>query len=109
MEIVSTRFGNDIDHPAGVLTVFRAVIAGLHAEFLQRVGKGKGLVDVGVFVHVVAAVELVADRILPSSVCRIGHRTGKSLGRALVSATVGGIDGASHQQSEGCRVAAVEW
>src|SRR5689334_7830945 len=40
METVRAGLGNDIDYAPGVLAILRTVIAGLHAEFLKRVGEG---------------------------------------------------------------------
>ena len=100
VEAAGAGLGDDIYHAAGILSVFRAVVAGLHAEFLERVRERKRLIDVGVFVHVIAAIELVADGVLPRAVGRIRHGTGKGLRRSLVGASVGGVDGPRHQQRE---------
>src|SRR5262249_53274715 len=91
---IGTRFSHHVDYAAGILAVLRAVVSGLNAEFLKSIRKGEGLVDVGVFVHVVAAIELVADRVLAGAVYGVGHGTGERLGCPLVGATVGGIHGA---------------
>src|SRR5437660_7554922 len=60
MEIIGAGFGDDVNNAARVRSVLRAGVAGLHAEFLKSVRERKGLIDVGVLVHVIAAVELVA-------------------------------------------------
>src|SRR5207244_4391842 len=78
VETVCARLGDDVNDAARVGAVLRAVVAGLDAEFLERVGERKGLIDVGVFVHVVAAVELVADGILAGSICGESDGTGES-------------------------------
>src|SRR5262252_6737268 len=59
VELVGARFGDDVDDSSGILPVLRAVVAGLHAELEQRDGHGKRLIDVGVLVHIIAAIELI--------------------------------------------------
>src|SRR4029077_14777863 len=68
VEIVGAGLGDDVHDAARVGAVFRAIVAGLDAEFLQGVGERKGLIDVRVFVNVVATVKLVANRILAGAV-----------------------------------------
>src|SRR5215475_14282014 len=81
MKAVGPRPRHDVHDSSGVLPVSRAVIAGLHAEFLERVRHGEGLIDVGIFVHVIAAVELVTNHILPRAVGRNRHSARKGLSR----------------------------
>ena len=59
--LIAARPRDDVHHPARVLPVLGAVVAGLNAELLQCIGERKGRVDVGVLVHVVAAVQHVVD------------------------------------------------
>jgi len=89
VEIICAGLGDDIDDAARVRSVFRAVVAGLHAEFLERIGERKRLIDVGVFVNVVAAVELVANRILPSAICGEGDGAREGLRRAWSAPPLG--------------------
>ena len=72
--LLGAALGDDIDHGAGVLAVLRAVVVGLYAEFLQRIGHGERLIDVGVLVHVVAAVEHVVGLAHKRAVGRNGNR-----------------------------------
>lgn len=71
VEVVGARFGDHVHHATRILPVLRAVIARLYAELLERVGERKWLIDVGVLVYVVTAVELVADGILAGAIGRI--------------------------------------
>ena len=96
VEIVGTGLGDDVDDATGILTVLGAVVAGLDAEFLESIGKRKRLIDVGVFIDVIAAIELVTDGVLPGAVRRVGHGPRKGFCGTLVSATVGGVDGPSN-------------
>src|SRR5260370_26277218 len=48
VESIRSRLGDDVDHATGVLSVFSAVVAGLHAELLQSVGKGERRVHIGI-------------------------------------------------------------
>ena len=57
MKLVGTSFGDDVDYRAGALSEFSIVVRGLDTEFLQRVRKREGIVNVGLFVQVVAAVK----------------------------------------------------
>src|SRR4029077_471988 len=68
----------------------------------------KGLIDVGVFINVVAAVELITDRVLSSPVGRKRHCARKGLGCPLVRTSIGGVDRSRHQQRQSRCVAAVE-
>ncbi len=53
---VGPRLGDDVHNGPGVLTVLCAIVARLHAEFLKCVRKWERLVDLGVLIHVIAAV-----------------------------------------------------
>jgi len=66
--LLGTGLGDDVDHAAGVLAVLRLVVAGLHAELLQRVGERERGVDVGVLVDVVAAIKQIVGLIGARSV-----------------------------------------
>src|SRR5262249_60023932 len=97
VEAVRAGLGYDVDYSPGILAVRRAVIAGLNAEFLKRVRHGKRLVDVGVLVNVVTAIQLVADLVLPRPIRGNGHRPREGLGRALVGAAAGRVDRTRYQ------------
>src|SRR5262249_42187905 len=97
VKAVAARSGYDVDYSPGILAVLRAVVAGLHAEFLKRIGHWKGLVYVGVFVNVVSTVELVADLILAGAIRGNRHRSREGLGRPLVGATAGRSDRTRHE------------
>src|SRR6267142_1357047 len=81
MELVGTGLSDDIHHPAGVLTVLRAVVAGLHTEFLKRIRHWEWLVNIRVLVNVIAAIKLVADLVLPRSIGHDCDCAWESLGR----------------------------
>ena len=72
-----------VHHRPRVLTVFRGVVAGLDTEFLKRIWHGERLIDIRIFIDVIAAVELVTDLILPCPIDRDGHRAGKGFGYPL--------------------------
>ena len=108
MEIVGAGLGDDVNDAARVRSILRAVVARLYAEFLERVRERKGLIDVRVFVHVIAAVELVADRILARAICRECDGARKGLRRALVGAAVGRVNGPRNQQRKLRRIPAIE-
>ena len=99
VELIAARSGDDIYNSAGILAVLRAVIAGLHTEFLQCVRHGKRLVDVGVFVDVIAAVKLITNLVLARAVRRDSDRARKGFGRALVGPAAGSLDRACNCQS----------
>ena len=108
VETVCARLGDDVNDAARVGAVLRAVVAGLDAEFLERVGERKGLIDVGVFVHVVAAVELVADGILAGSICGESDGPGESLGGTLIGTSIRRVDRSGDKQSQLRGIAAVQ-
>ncbi len=56
MKLIGTGLGDDIHHSSSILAVFRAVVAGLHAELLKRVRHREGLINVRILVDVIAAV-----------------------------------------------------
>src|SRR5262249_29634322 len=60
MQSIRAGACDNVYYPARILSVFRAVVAGLYAEFLKSVRKGKWLIDIGVLIHIVAAIQLVA-------------------------------------------------
>src|SRR5215469_18175362 len=107
VKAVASRLGDDVYNGPGVLTVLRAIVARLHAEFLKGVGKRERLVDVGVLIHVIAAVQLITDHVLARPVSRDRHRTRERLGEALVGPSARGIVRARCQESELCCVAAI--
>src|SRR5262245_110190 len=80
MKTVSPRPRYYVHHRPRVLSVFCAVVAGLNTEFLQSVRHREGLIDVGILVNVVAAVERIADHVLPRAVGCNRHRSWKGLG-----------------------------
>src|SRR6266704_3973850 len=75
MEIVSARLGDDVHYGAGVLAVFRGVVARLHAEYLKCIRERERLVDVRVFIYVVATVQSVANHVLARAVGGKGDGT----------------------------------
>src|SRR4029450_6840670 len=85
---------------AGILSVFSAEIAGLDAEFLERVWKWKWLVDVRVFVEIVPAVERIADLILPGTIRRDRDRPGNGFRRSLVRSGIRRAHRPRHQQCQ---------
>ncbi len=100
MKAITARLCDDVHYSAGVFPILCAVIARLDAEFLQSIWKRKRLIHVGVFIYVVAAVELIADRILPGPVCRKSHCARERLGCALIRSSIGGVHGARDQKCE---------
>src|SRR5260370_27482887 len=96
MKAVGAGLCDYVHNPTGVFSILRAVVGGLHAEFLQGVRKRKRLVDVGVLIYIVAAIELVADRILAGTVYGVCQPARKRLGGALVSSPAARADGARH-------------
>src|SRR5690348_4744677 len=100
VKVVRSGLGDDVDHRPGVLSILRAVVAGLNAELLKRIRERKWLVDVGVFIDVVAAVELIADHVLARTIRGDGHRARERLCCALVCSTVGGIHSTGSEQSQ---------
>src|SRR5256885_3572484 len=106
---VSSRFGDHIHDCARILPVFRTVITCLDAEFLKRIRVRKRLIDIGVLVYVVAAIELITDLVLPRTIHIKSDRSGESFSRALVSPTAGALNGAGCRESERGSVAAIQW
>src|SRR5260221_7300506 len=88
VKTVRSRFGDHVHHAAGIRSVLCTVIARLHAELLQCVRKWERLVHVCVFIHVIAAVQLVTDRVLPRAIRGKSYRAGKSFRGALIGAAV---------------------
>ena len=84
VHLVGAALGHDVDYATGVPTVLCRVAARLHAEFLKRVGIREGLVDVGVNVRVVGAVEPVTGLIRSRPVGVHQHSARKGLGIALI-------------------------
>jgi hypothetical protein len=82
----------------------------LNAELLQRVGEWKRPVDVGHFIHVVAAVQEVIRLVGQRSVGAGDDGSGKCLAVALVGsvALVGGVGYTGNQGDERGRVSAVQ-
>src|SRR5262249_29464819 len=87
VKLIRSGFGYHIDDAACVFPRFCAVVACLQAKLLQRIRHGKWLVDVGVLIDVVAAIELVADLILARTVGDDSHGARKRLRRPLKRAT----------------------
>src|SRR5262249_18355189 len=96
VHLVRSRLRHDVHHTAGILSIFSAEIAGLDTELLKRVRKGKRLVDVGVFIEIIAPVEHVADLILPRTISRYRDRTGYGFRRPLVRSGIGRADSPRH-------------
>ena len=59
VELIASGLGDDIYHRAGALAKLGVVVAGLHAEFLQRVRERERLVNVRHFIYVVATVQQI--------------------------------------------------
>src|SRR5579875_1515057 len=55
--LAASALGDNVDHTTGILAILGAVVAGLNAKLLQRIGHWKWSVDVGVFVHIIAAIK----------------------------------------------------
>src|ERR1700733_6238090 len=81
MEVGASGLGDDIDDAARVLAVFGLIVAGLNTELLQSIGEREGLIDVGEFVVVIAAVEPVIGLVGARPVGGNGHDHRKCLGR----------------------------
>src|SRR5260221_4660093 len=105
VEIIGPRFSNYVNHATGIFPILRAVVGGLHAEFLKRIGEGKWLVDIGVLVYVVAAIKLITDSILSRTIDGIRYGAGERLGGSLVSAAVRRVDSTGYKQRK-CRCVA---
>src|SRR6266568_703050 len=108
VEFIGAGLRHYVHYASGVLPKGRAVIAGLDAEFLERIRKREWLIDVGVFIHEIAAVELVTDLILARAVRRNGHASGKRLGITLVYSGSAGPHRSRNEQSELRRVTSIE-
>ena len=110
MKAAAAGFGDDVDHRAGALTVRGVVVAGLNAEFLYRVGERERRIDVGHFIHVVAAVQEVVRLVRQRSVSAGDDRSRECLPISLVDpiALVGGIDHSSHQRDQRGCISAVQ-
>ena len=102
MKTAAAGFGDDVDHRAGALTVRGLVVAGLNAEFLYRVGKRERRIDVGHFIHVVAAVQEVVRLVRQRSVRGGDDRGGKCLPGALVDpvALLAGVADTGNQRDQ---------
>ena len=74
VEFIGAGLRNNVDDGPRVLPVLGGVIAGLNAEFLERIREWKRLVDIRVLINVVAAIQLVADLVLPRAVGRNRQR-----------------------------------
>ena len=105
---VGSRLRNNVNHCAGILAIFGAVVTGLNAEFLQCIWIREWLIDIRVLVYIVAAVELVTDLILSRAVYGKRHRTGECLGSTLIRAATGGLDRTGCRQCERGSVAAIQ-
>ena len=68
LELMRTRLAPADTDLSGRPAEFRAVAVRLHAEFLESIGHREWLVDVGVFVDIVSAVQLIADHVLPRAI-----------------------------------------
>src|ERR1700676_425473 len=108
MERVAAGLSNDIDDTARVLTIFSVVVAGLDAEFLERVWKRKWLVDVGVFVDIIAAVEHEVRIGGARTVYRHGNRRREGLGQPLIRIIHGAEDYTSNELRQLSRVSSIE-
>src|ERR1700676_3633344 len=85
MQLVGSRFGDDVDYAAGVQSISRGQTAGFDTEFLQRVGERERHVHVGEIGDVVASVEQVVGAIALAA----GHRHGGGTGVVLAADHVG--------------------
>ena len=83
VKAVGARARDDVDDGAGVVAVGGAVVAGLDAEFLQRVRKREALVLLEIRVRVARAVEPVGVLPLTGAVGRDAHRAGDGFGRLV--------------------------
>src|SRR6185369_16084471 len=119
MKLVCAGFRDHVHHSARVLTILCTVVARLDAEFLQCVRHWKWLVDVRVFVKVVAAIKLIACLVLARTICHHRDCTRKRLCCSLESAAPKGAcrtcrvcrvaERTRYKQTQLCRVTAIEW
>ena len=110
MELAAAGLGDDIDHRARALAIFGVVVAGLNAELLQGIREWERAIDVGHFIHVVAAVKEEILLIGKGTVRAGDYGSGKGLPIALVNAVslVGGVDHTGNQcYQRGC-ISAIE-
>src|SRR6266702_4503656 len=89
VERIGSAARDDVHDAAGILAVLCVVVAGLNAELLQHVRKGKRGVHVGVLVDVIASVEHVVNLIRPRSIDGHGGDDRKCLGLALIDILAG--------------------
>jgi hypothetical protein len=93
VNLVGSGFAHHVDHAAHGIPVLRAHIGALHAEFLDRVGVGKGQISINVGVVVGDAIHLIIDAFGKRS-ARLGvllARIGSALavGAAVVRGGIG--------------------
>ena len=79
VELVRPAPGHDVDDAARVFAVPRAVIVRLHAELLQRIGKGERNVHVVVLVKEVGPIQRVASLVVARAV-HVDVRRSRQLG-----------------------------
>ena len=108
VEPVAAALGDDVDHAARVLAILGVVVAGLNAELLYRVRHGERRIDVGVLIHIIAAVQQIVRLPHASSVGGDGHNDRKRLGISLVGLRIGRNRNSSHQRSQRRGIAAVQ-
>jgi len=105
---VASGLGDDVYNAAGVAAILGAIVAGLYAELLERIREWERLVDVGIEIVVVGAVEPEADLVLARAVGGNGHDARKCFRVALIHIVGGRRNGSSHDQKQRRGVAAIE-
>jgi hypothetical protein len=105
VEVVGARPRDGVHHRAGAVALGRAVVTGLDAELLKRVGKRERLILLEVRIGMAGAIE--PERHLPrlGAVGRQPQRAGNRLPRFLIDR---GQHHAGHQRAQLGRVAAVQ-
>lgn len=110
MELAAARLGHDVNDCAGALAEFGVVVAGLNAELLKCVGEWEWTVDVGHFIHVVAAVEEVIRLVGKCTVGAGDYGSRKCFSIALVDAValVSSVDYSGNQRDKRRCISAVQ-
>jgi hypothetical protein len=108
VELVGSCLGNDVHRAAGLAAELCAVVARLHTEFLQYIGKRERLIDIGVSVHVLRAIELKVDLILPRSVAGERHGAWDGFVTALCRPIGRGVHYSAHKKRKRGGIASVQ-
>jgi hypothetical protein len=108
MKRIRSALRDHVDHSPTVAAVFGGVIRSLYAKLLERVGKRKGHVHVGVSIDVVDSVKIIGNHVLAGSICGDLDGARKCLGLSLIGAAIGRNYRSWYQRSERCRIAAVQ-